>query len=136
MSYCDCKEVEHGNQYSESSIRVLSDDGSRVIGTIKDSTFTKSNWHSTKHLCWKHKAIGLDLSAFLYQVEPFATQMVVQDKDTGREYTVSVEDFKRFAIEDNLGWGAQLFLPLKYWEVTKPDGNRPLQLSLWGGGNG
>ena len=131
MSISHCATESRKSQSSNGDSRIYSDDGTRVIGIVRNYTFTKSNWHSTKHLCWKHKAIGLDHMAFLYQVEPFASQIVVLDKDTGKEYRVSMEVFKQLAIEDDLGWGLQLFLPLKYWEVTEPDGSKPLQLPLW-----
>lgn len=122
------------SQHLNSVIRVPSDDGSRTIGIIRDGVFLKSNWHSKKHLCYKHNAIGLDRGAFLRYVEPLATLIIVHDEDTGREYRVSIEDFKQLAFEDDLGWGPQLFCKVKYWQV-EDNGNR--QLSLWGDeGNG
>lgn len=129
ISYCEQKNAE--SQSSNVVIRVPSDDGTRVIGVIKGSTFIKSNWHSKKHLCWKHKAIGVDRTAFVNYIAPFTNLIVTPDKDTGNEYRVSVEDFKQFAIADDLGWGEQLFVPLKYWEVIESDGTRPVQLNLW-----
>lgn len=129
ISYCEPRNTK--SQSSNGIVRVPSDDGSRVIGVIKDSTFSKSNWHSTKHLCWKHKAIGVDKVAFIDYVVPFADLIIVHDIDTGREYRASVEDFKQFAIADDLGCGEQLFVPLRYWEVIEPNGPRPVQLNLW-----
>ncbi|HUU63669.1 MAG TPA: hypothetical protein VMX96_07120 [Dehalococcoidia bacterium] len=133
MPISDCITVTGGSQSYSGVIRVPSDEGSRIIGVIRDSTFTKSNWHYSKHMCWKHHAIGLDRGAFVDYVKSLATTIIVTDKDTGREYRASVEDFERLSIEDNLGWGQQLFLPLKHWEVIEPDGHKPLQLALWGG---
>jgi len=133
MLISDCITVKGRSQSYGGVIRVPSDDGSRIIGVIRYSTFTKSNWHYSKHMCWKHRAIGLDRGAFTDYVKPLATTIIVTDKGTGREYRVSVEDFERLSIEDDLGWGEQLFLPLRYWEVIKPNGHKPLQLALWGG---
>lgn len=128
-TYCEAPNAK--SQSFDGVIRVLSDDGSRVIGIIRDSTFIKSNWCSTRHLCRKHNAIGLDRGAFLNYVEPLATLIVVPDKDTGREYRASVEAFKRFAFEDDLGWGPQLFGKLEYFQLVEPDPNRSRQLRLW-----
>ena len=131
MCISDCKTVGNRSQPGDGTIRVLSDDGSKTIGIIRDLVFIKSNWHSTKHLCRKHNAIGLDRASFLNYVEPFATLIVVPDKDTGREYRVSVEHFKTFSLDDDLGWGPQMFLQLEFFEVIEPDGSKPVQLTLW-----
>jgi len=136
MSNANSRPAEYKSQTFNGIIRVLSDDGRRIIGIVKDSSFTKINWQSTKHICRKHQAIGLDRIAFLNHIESSANLIIVPDKDTGREYRVTVADFKRFAIMDNLGWGLQLFLPLSYWRIIEPDGKESFQLSLWGGING
>ena len=136
MSIANIRPAEYKSQTFNGIIRVLSDDGRRIIGIVKGFSFTKTNWHSTKHICRKYQAIGLDHTAFLNQIMSSANLIIVPDKDTGREYRVTVEDFKRFAIMDNLGWGLQLFLPLRYWRVIEPDGEESFQLSLWGGTNG
>ncbi len=114
-------------------IRVPSDDGSRTIGIIRDGVFLKSNWRSSKHLCRKYQAIGIDKGAFWNYVEPLATAFIVSDQDTGKEYRVSIEDFKQLGLEDDLGWGPQLFCPLKHFQVTEPNGKKPVQLSFFGG---
>jgi len=111
-------------------ILVASDDGDKTIGLIKNGVFIKSNWHSGRHLCFKHNAIGVDKEAFENYVLPYAQQIECHDRDKDITYTVSVKDFEAHCIEDNLGWGIQLFCPLKFWQVTN---NGHHQLSLWGG---
>jgi hypothetical protein len=110
---------------------VFSDDGGRVIGIIRDRTFIKTKWHSSKHLCFKHHAIGIDKGAFEAYVLPSTEQIKCHDRDKGVTYTVSTADFKLHTIEDDLGWGTQLFCPLEYWQVQSNARGR--QLGFWEG---
>lgn len=98
--------------------KVFSDNRTRVIGVIKDKVFIKTNWHSSRHLCFKHRAIGIDRAAFYNYVLPCAERIECLDRDKGIVYTISVSDFQSHAVGDDLGWGPQLFCPLKYWQKT------------------
>ena len=109
--------------------QILSDDGTRIIGEIQDSTFI--SWQCTEHLCNRHNAIGLDKAIFLTYILPFVSLIVITDSDSGMEYRATVEDFKEFAIEDDLGYGTQLLLPLVYWSVIEPNGTKSTQLRLF-----
>lgn len=102
---------------ANNKILVPSDDGTRVIGVIRRGVFTKTNWHSRKHLCFKHDAIGIDKAAFQDYVLPHAEQIKCPDRDTGITYVISTADFKFHCIEDNLGWGVQLFCRVRYFKV-------------------
>ena len=115
-----------------SRVPVPSDDGKRFIGFIKDGVFLKSNFHSRKHLCFKYDAIGIDRDAFRGYIQPDATFIKCDDKDTGNTYTIETSTFQTVAVLDDLGWGEQLFCPLKHWQSA----NSGHQLSLWGGEDG
>ena len=108
-------------------VLVPSDDGTRTIGTIKNGVFIKSNFHSSKHLCFKYDGIGIDRDAFRGYIQPSAVFIKCEDRDTSNTYTIKTGEFETVAIEDDLGWGAQLFCPLKYWQTE----NGSYQLSLW-----
>ncbi len=47
-----------------------------------------------------------------------ATRVVISDQDTGRRYAAELADFYRHGVPVNRGHGAQLALPLAYWDVT------------------
>ena len=111
--------------------QVLSDDGTRIIGEIQDSTFLKLDGRSTEHLCNRHNAIGLDKAIFLTYILTFVSLIVITDSDSGMEYRATVEDFKEFAIEDDLDYGTQILLPLVYWSVIEPNGTKSTQLRLF-----
>ena len=114
-------------QENNKRIAVRSDDNTRIIGEIVDHVFTKSKFNSAKHICHKHKAIGLDNGAFLNYILPNADVIVCPDKKQGITYSIDVTLFQTMAIEDDLSWGAQLFVPLKFWTIEKQDH----QLALW-----
>lgn len=112
-------------------IPVHSDDGKRIIGEITDGIFTKSNWHSKKHLCFKYRSIGIDKGAVDDYVVPLATSICIPDRDNnGREYRADIEHFIRHSFEVDLGWGVQRHMKLDLWQVIEHDSDRPRQLSL------
>lgn len=105
------------NQKYKERILVPSDDGNRNIGDIRNSIFTKFNFQSTKHICYKHNSIGLDEGAFFDYILPNSQFIVCPDNEKHITYTIRVSVFSSNAIFDDLGWGPQLFCPLKYWQV-------------------
>jgi len=129
ISYFDTGSIK--SQSSNIDTHAYSTDGKRITGIIRDSIFIKSDWHSTTHFCRKHKAIGFNKVTFLQYILPFATVIVIPDIDTGRKYTATIKDFRKYAIEDDKGRRIKLCLPLKYWYVTEPDGTNSTQLRLF-----
>lgn len=108
-------------------VQVPSDDGTRTIGVIKNGVFIKSNFHSSRHLCFKYDGIGIDRDAFHGYIQPGAVLIKCEDKDTGNTYTIKPGEFETVAVEDDLGWGQQLFCPLRYWQTE----GSSYQLSMW-----
>ena len=106
---------------------VPSDDGTRTIGVLRNEKFVKYNFHSRKHLCHKYDAIGIDKLAFEDYILPNATSIECLDRDSGTRYWIETGTFQTVAILDDLGWGSQLFCPLKHWQTE----NASQQLSLW-----
>lgn len=107
------------NKISKDRILIPSDDLSRNIGEIQGGIFTKFNFQSSKHICRKHKAIGLDIGAFENYILPNASEIVCPDKAQHITYRISVALFKANTISDDLNWGIQLFCPLTYFEVER-----------------
>ena len=115
-------------------IEVQSDDTTKTIGTIRDNVFSKSNFQCTKHICHKHRAIGLDKWAFMEVIRPYSHLIKCEDKQKGLSYCITTQDFETNSIIDDLGWGSQLFCPLKYWMAERTDCMQPSLLD-WGGQN-
>ena len=129
-TYTYCKQ---NNGETKDRILVPSDDYARNIGQIKYGIFTKFNFQSSKHICFKYKAIGLDEGAFLNYILPNALLIVCPDKEKHITYSIDVSLFKRMATSDDLGWGTQLFCPIKYFQAEHS--NKPnIQMELNFGG--
>ncbi len=119
------------NHATEDVTRILCDDGQRCIGEIRYGVFTKFNWRSSRHLCRKYEAIGIDEGAFTYCIEDYASSIKVPDLDTRKTYLISIQQFRLNCIKDNLaGWGPQLFCPLQYFQVMATEKSIPSKRSI------
>ena len=103
------------------TIRVHADNGGKDIGIIKDGVFTKWGFTS-RSICWKHKAIGLDKCAFEETIARYAHTILVPVKDRDFVYRIAVDDFQEHCFEDCLSpkIGEQVFCQLMYWESLQP----------------
>lgn len=108
-------------------IKVPSDDGLKIIGIIENGIFVKCNFQVSKHICFKYQAIGLDKKAFEQYIKPNAYLIVCQDKKNAT-YSITPNVFEANCIEDDLGWGSQLFCPVEFWSEEKSNCK---QLSFW-----
>ena len=105
--------------------------GDKTIGYLDGDRFIKPVMAS-KHKLKYPPAWAIDADAFDSEIEPNATEIIIQDKEAGVEYHASVETFDRLKGELSRGFGRQYFLTLNHWEER---GNGHHQLSLWGGYN-
>jgi hypothetical protein len=121
------------NRKSKERILVPSDNGSRNVGEILGGIFTKFNFQSTKHICYKHNSIGLDEGAFFDYILPNSQFIVCTDNEKHITYKIRVSVFRSNAIFDDLGYGPQLFCPLKHWQVEqKSQSQSQMQFSFGG----
>jgi len=121
--------TSEGRKQPGDNLTVYSDNGKRIIGKVKNGTFTKYNYHSDRHYCYKHKAIGIDKGAF-ETVQTVSDLILVPDKTTGNAYIISVEDFQSNCIEDDLNWGPQVFCPLKHFKKVETTTDGVHQMSF------
>ena len=115
------------NSYCSTREKRLAKVGDKVVGCLEGNKFTKSVMGS-KHKLRCPQAWAIDAEAFDSDIRPNATQIVVIDRETGLEYSCSVETFDRLKGELDRGFGRQYFLTLNHWHV---EGNGHKQLSLW-----
>jgi hypothetical protein len=100
------------------------------IGHIKNGTFYKSGV-----VFRKLDAFSIDERAIDQLVFYSVYRMVIKDKDTGLQYTISLQDFIQNSEKLDLGkWGRQLACPRGCFSVS---GNEQLRLtgSKYGPGN-
>jgi len=105
--------------------------GNKTIGYLTGNRFIKPVVGS-RHKLKYPPAWAIDAEAFDNEVKPNATEIVIQDRETGIDYHAPVSTFDRLKGELNRGWGRQYFLTLNHWEER---GNGGYQLRLFGGEN-
>ena len=119
------------NVHCNTKEKMLVTVGAKVVGVLEGGLFTKSVCGS-KHRLRCPPAWAVDAEAFDQQIKTAATIFRVEDRETGAIYEVAVAVFDEHKGQLNRGYGRQYFLPLSHWQVTRPNGNKPAQLSLWG----
>jgi hypothetical protein len=94
---------------------VQSVDG-KIIGDIEKGVFTK-RVDGRVHMLRQPPAWAIDVRAFVKDVRPNCHTIVVEDTHAQLTYSVSVQLFsdKKGALDRR--YGAQYYLPLKYWTV-------------------
>jgi hypothetical protein len=112
------------NARREHGVSIRSTEG-RVIATIEDRdgcrTLVKTV-HGSRHFLRRPPAIAFDADS-IDQAEALGTVGIfVDDAETGRRYSSSMETFLRLAIDIDRGHGRQLALPLRFWDSPGPTG--------------
>lgn len=92
-------------------------DGRAVVGRVEGDTFHKTA-RSTVHMLRQPRAWACDVDALDQARAAGATRVAIFDEDTGRRYAADLADFYRHGVKVDRGHGAQLALPLVYWDVT------------------
>ena len=105
----------------------------KIIGYLMGENFIKFVIGSRHRLKYPQPSWAVDCQAFDEEIKPSAREIVVIDKEDGKEYRVSTETFASHAFRFNRGHGDQYGCPIRFFETT---GNGHNQLSLWGGQNG
>ena len=101
----------------------------KIIGWIEGDSLNK-NISSSKHMLQKPKGIAWDLSVLERARKDGLKKSRVYDKETGNEYEATIEDFFRYGVRINRGFGEQIVLPLIYWQKKAQGQPFPSQLAL------
>ena len=101
--------------------------GDKIVGHLEENRFIKSVVGS-KHQLRHPPAWAIDAEVFDHQIKPNATEIIIEDKESGVEYQASVEIFVKHCFRFNRGFGTQYALPIQLWHVEK---NGHKQLMLW-----
>jgi len=112
--------IGHGSSFSKPNYNMKSPvyrgDG-KVIGYILNGTLHKSVC-SEKHMLQKPKGWAWDVDVLFEAEKDGVSQIEIQDRKSGETYHVSIHDYWEYGIGFNRGWGDQIVLPLKYWQVS------------------
>lgn len=90
------------------------------MGEVVGEVF-KKNITGSRHILHKPRAIALSVESLTQAEHAGAREIQINDKETGRVYSCSIDDFrdKSFPIQRG-GFEPQLALPLDKFEVTSP----------------
>jgi hypothetical protein len=91
----------------------------KVIGTLENNVFIKKVRRSS-HFLRVLQAWGTDKTTLLDLKRQGCKTVRLIEKETGRVLEASLERILSEGIERDLGFGPQVFLPEKEWEVKDP----------------
>ena len=92
-------------------------DGRAIVGRVEGDTFHKSA-RSSVHMLRRPRAWACDVDALDQARAAGAEWVEILDQDTGARYRAALADFYRRGVALDRGHGAQLALPLTYWDAA------------------
>ena len=93
---------------------VMNSEG-KIIGSLDSGIFIK-RVQGSKHMLRKPPAWAVD-SDVLALIRDQASQIFIEDMESGKVYRVTLSLFEEKAIAINRGFGPQKALLLKYWST-------------------
>lgn len=90
--------------------------GSKIVGTVKNNTF-KKKLIADKHFLRKPPSIAFDIASLLEAKYVGATKVEITETKTGDKYTSSIQQIFDKGFKFNRGYGNQIALILKEWEI-------------------
>lgn len=115
--------------YTTKTLPVFNENG-RVVGHIENGVLRKTVKRS--HQLQRPAAWGWD-TAIIDQAERAGVRFTELTDENGRVWRASLADFRRHGVRVNRGFGAQVALPLSFWQVRKVGETAVSQLSLFEG---
>jgi len=105
-------------------VDIFGHDG-RPLGTVDGGTFRKWGVRKSIHFFRKYGGWGCDTCAVDAAVRAGAQWIELTDLESGATYRASLRTMRTQGIAIDHGYGAQLVLPLRYWNAPE------MQPSLW-----
>ena len=95
---------------------VKSSDG-KIIGSIEDGVFIKRVKQS--HMLQSPPAWAIDCKAFWDHIRFQTEKIQVEETESGTIYEISTKVFDSRKVYMDRHFGAQYFVPLKYWHQIR-----------------
>jgi hypothetical protein len=83
-------------------------------GYIENGTFVKEVYGS-RHKLRKPEAWAIDADSFDKLIRPACKRILIKDKETHLQYSVSIDSFMRNKGEIDREYGRQYFLIIEHW---------------------
>jgi hypothetical protein len=101
----------------------------RIVGSLQGNTFTK-RVKGSKHQLSKPPAWCISKEAFVQDISPNVSRIVIEDTESEKSYECSTQTFDTYSFEIQRGaYEPQLALSLNFWQVSSTSNE---QLTLWG----
>lgn len=101
----------------------------QVIGRIEADTLTKTA-RAGAHMLQRPPAWAWDAPILAQAEAAGCIWTEITDADSGKVYRARLADFQRHGVRFDRGHGAQVALPLAYWQVRRKGEQAAAQLSL------
>lgn len=102
----------------------------RTVAEVRPDGVLQKHIRFSVHLYRKLNAVAFDVSALDQAERAGAKWVEIYDDESGRVYHTRLATFRANATSLNFA-GAQLALPLKYWQRGTVGNPGPDQLALW-----
>ncbi len=98
----------------------------RILGYVRDNVFRKDPVRKSAHFYRRYDGWGCDVAALIQAERAGAQWIEIQDLESGATYRAALGTMRTHGIPVDHGHGAQLVLPLRFWDVPE------LQPTLFG----
>ena len=91
-----------------------------IVGEIIDELLVKIV-RSSRHMLRDPRGWAWD-EAIITQAEAQGMILtLIRDDETGKVYGAKLSDFRKYGVQVNRGFGVQLCLPMRHWQVISDD---------------
>jgi hypothetical protein len=101
----------------------------KVIGCHDGETFYKTI-QASKHILIYPPSLASDVDVLQKLTSEKVTYFHAKEIEKNVLYIAKVQEFWKYGISINRGYGKQIALPIKYWKKVEMD--KPKQYGIWG----
>ena len=116
------------NNTNQENNKIFSENG-RVIGWIEGKAICK-RVKASRHMLRTPRGWAWDVFVLERANREGLNMSIIYEKENDLVYQANLEDFWRHGAPINRGFGDQICLPLKYWQVTNDCAPFAQQLTL------
>ena len=101
----------------------------KPVGHTEGQTLYKSV-NGEKHMLQKPRGWAWDADILEEAERRGATRVEIFDRESNKTYIATLQDFWDYGVGLNRGFGEQICLPLRYWQIVLPGQPPSQQLAL------
>lgn len=101
----------------------------KPVGYIKGNTLYKTV-RGEIHMLHSPRGWAWDVNILEEAERRDVTRVEIYDRENGKTYITTIQDFWDYGVGLNRGFGEQICLPIKYWQIVLPGQSPVKQLAL------